>query len=202
MFVQVIQGKSRDSDRLRELTDEWRDTLGREAEGWLGGTYGVTDDDEFVAVVRFESREAAAANSDRPEQGKWWDKVAACFDGEATFHDSDDVTLFLGGGSDDAGFVQVIQGRLRDAERFRALMTQPMEAVHEARPEIIGGIIAIAADGSFTQTVAFTSEDAARAGEAKPMPEGDDPMSMVEDVRFLDLHHPWFATRDAGAAMA
>ena len=27
------------------------------AEGWLGGTYGITDDDEFVGVVRFESRE-------------------------------------------------------------------------------------------------------------------------------------------------
>ena len=42
-----------------------------------------------------------------------------CFDGEVTFHDCDDVTMFLGGGSDDAGFVQVIQGRLSDPERFR-----------------------------------------------------------------------------------
>ncbi len=61
MFIQVIQGQCRDADRLHQLSDEWRDTLGSSAAGWLGGTYGVTDDGQFVAVVRFESREAATA---------------------------------------------------------------------------------------------------------------------------------------------
>src|SRR4051794_39903551 len=69
MFIQVIQGQCRNADLLHQLSDEWRDTLGSSASGWLGGTYGVTDDGQFVAVVRFESREAAAANSERPEQG-------------------------------------------------------------------------------------------------------------------------------------
>ena len=144
--------------------------LGPSAEGWLGGTYGVTDDGQFVAVVRFESREAATANSARPEQGEWWQKMQECFEGEVTFHDCEDVTMFLGGGSDDAGFVQVIQGKLTDPERFRTFMSQPMDALHEARPEILGGTIAIEADGTFTQTVAFTTEAAAREGEAKEMP--------------------------------
>ncbi len=207
MFVQVIQGKCHDEDRLHELTDEWRDTLGRSADGWLGGTYGVTDDGEFVAVVRFDSREAAERNSARPEQGEWWQRMAECFDGEVGFHDCEDVTLFLGGGSDEAGFVQVIQGRLSDPERFRHFMEQPMDALHEARPEILGGTIAIEPDGTFTQTVAFSDEDAARAGEATDMPEEmrretENEFSMMQDVRYLDLHHPWFATRDAGAAMA
>ena len=79
--------------------------------------------------------------------------------------------MFLGGGSDDAGFVQVIQGKLTDPERFRTFMAQPMDALHEARPEILGGTIAIEPDGTFTQTVAFTTEAAAREGEAKEMPE-------------------------------
>ena len=47
------------------------------AEGWLGGTYGMTDDGQFVGVVRFESREAAARNSLRPEQTAWWRRSAA-----------------------------------------------------------------------------------------------------------------------------
>ena len=209
MFIQVIQGQCRDADRLHELSDEWRDTLGPGAEGWLGGTYGITDDGQFVAVVRFESRDAATKNSTRPEQGEWWQKMSECFDGEATFHDSDDVTMFLDGGSDDAGFVQVIQGKLTDPERFREFMAQPMDALHEARPEILGGTIAIEPDGTFTQTMSFTTEDAAREGESKEMPEEmrattEEEFSLMEDVTYLDLHHPWFASADktSGAAMA
>jgi hypothetical protein len=36
--------------------------------GWLGSTGGVTDDGRLVALVRFESAEAAQQSSDRPEQ--------------------------------------------------------------------------------------------------------------------------------------
>ena len=50
-------------------------------------------------------------------------------------------------------------------------MSQPMDALHQARPEILGGTIAIEPDGTFTQTVAFTTEDAAREGESTEMPE-------------------------------
>ncbi len=200
MFIQVIQGQCRDADRLHRLSDEWRDTLGPGATGWLGGTYGVTDDGQFVAVVRFDSREAAIQNSQRPEQGEWWQRMADCFEGEVSFHDCDDVTMFLGGGSDDAGFVQVIQGTLSDPEKFRAFMAEPMDSLHDARPELLGGTIAIEPDGTFTQTVAFTSEAAARDGEAKGMPDDmreatEERFSMMKDVTYLDLHHPWFASR-------
>jgi hypothetical protein len=205
MFIQVIQGQCRDADRLHQLSDEWRDQIGPEAEGWLGGTYGVTDDGQFVAVVRFESREAAMKNSTRPEQGEWWQRMSENFDGEVTFHDCDDVTMFLGGGSDDAGFVQVIQGRLTDPERFRKFMAQPMDFLHDARPELLGGTVAIEPDGTFTQTIAFTTEAAAREGEAKEMSEEmrqatEEEFSGMQDVTYLDLRHPWFASK-AGAAM-
>ncbi len=209
MFIQIIQGRCRDADRIHQLSDQWREQLGPDADGWLGGTYGVTDDGQFVGVVRFDSREAAAHNSARPEQAAWWTQMAECFEGEVTFHDCDDVTMFLGGGSDQASFVQVIQGRLTDPERFRAFMSQPMDALHEARPEILGGTIAIEPDGTFTQTVAFTTEDAAREGETKPMPEDlraatEEEFSVMQDVTYLDLHHPWFASASTtpGAAMA
>src|SRR5512143_3324754 len=98
--------------------DRWREELEPGAEGFLGGTYGLTDDDEFIGVVRFDSRESAERNSQRPEQGQWWADTEQCFDGEVTFHDCDDVTLMFDGGSDDAQFVQVMQGRLSDPARF------------------------------------------------------------------------------------
>jgi len=201
MFVQIIQGTCRDSDALRGQIDRWRRELGPAAEGWLGGTYGITDDNTFVGVVRFESKEAAARNSTRPEQGAWWEQTERCFDGEVTFHDCDDAMLFLDGGADDAGFVQVMQGRVADPERFRRFMELPMDMLQQARPEIIGGVIAIEPDGWFTETVAFSSEEAAREGERKEMPAEmrqtwEEEMAQVKDMRYLDLHHPWFASKE------
>ncbi|GHJ61268.1 hypothetical protein NOK12_37860 [Nocardioides sp. OK12] len=198
MFIQVIQGRCNDPDRLRQLTEEWTETLGRSAEGWLGGTYGVTDEGEAVAVVRFGSREAAERNSARPEQGEWWQRMQGCIDGEVSVHDCDDAMLFMDGGSDDAGFVQVIQGRIDDPERLRHVMQQPMDALHETRPDIIGGTLAIEPDGWFVETVCFRTEEEARAGEQKDLPpelgEFAEAMAHVRDTRYLDLHRPWFAS--------
>ncbi|MGA8981027.1 MAG: hypothetical protein WB473_18110 [Pedococcus sp.] len=206
MFIQIIQGRCRDAEQVHRLTDEWRETMGRSAEGWLGGTYGITDDGEFVAVVRFESREAAARNSRRPEQGEWFERMAACFDGDVTFHDCDDAVMFLDGGSDDAGFVQVMQGRVSDPAKFRSFMEQPMDMLHEQRPEIIGGTIAMEPDGWFTETVSFRSEAEARAGEGKELPqearrEWEEQMSAMTDLRYLDLHAPWFASAGRSESM-
>ncbi len=48
MFIQIIQGKCTRQDELRALADTWREEMAPTAEGWLGGTYGFTDDDQFV----------------------------------------------------------------------------------------------------------------------------------------------------------
>jgi hypothetical protein len=199
VFIQIMQGRCTDEQRLHRLSDEWRETLGPTAVGWLGGTYGVTDDGEFVGVVRFESLEAAMRNSARPEQGEWWQRMQECFDGDVTFHDCDNASMWLEGGSDDAGFVQVIQGRVGDPERFRHFMEQPMDTLHEQRPEIIGGTLAMQPDGWFTETIAFRSEAEAREGEHREMPEEvrrdyEQQMAMVEGISYKDLHHPWFAS--------
>lgn len=199
MFIQVIQGQCNDADRLHAQMDRWRDELEPGAEGWLGGTYGLTDDNEFIGVVRFDSKESAMRNSTRPEQGAWWAETQKCFDGEVSFHDCDDVQLMLDGGSDDAGFVQVIQGRISDPEKFKMLMDMPMDTLHRERPEIIGGTIAVDEDGYFTQTISFRSEAEAREGEKREMPkEMMDQMadmdSAMSDVSYHDLHHPWFAS--------
>ena len=200
MFIQVIQGRCRDADALHRQIDMWRQEIGPKAEGWLGGTYGVTEDDKFIGVVRFESKEAAARSSTRPEQGEWWAETEKCFDGEVTFHDCDEAMMFLQGGADDAGFVQVMQGRVTDPVRFRRFMELPMDMLQAARPEIIGGSIAMEPDGRFTETVAFRSEEAAREGESKEMPaemrqawEGE--MAQMHDLTYLNLRHPWFASK-------
>ncbi len=70
------------------------------------------------------------------------------------------------------------------------------EQLHEMRPDILGGTLCIEDDGTFTETVAFSDEESARKGEQLPMP--DDVRETMEtsmhDVKYLDLHHPWFAS--------
>ena len=196
MFIQIVQGRCTREQEVRELGERWLRDLSSGAQGWLGSTYGFTDDGQFVAVVRFESREAAQANSQRPEQGAWAEEMAALFDGPMEFHDCSDVTVMLDGGSDDAGFVQVIRGRIDDPERLKALMADT-DLLHEARPEIIGATLAIEDDGTFTETVAFSDEESARRGEQLEMPADirESLEASMHDATFLDLHHPWFASR-------
>jgi hypothetical protein len=197
VFIQIIQGKCTRQDEARTMGDRWLDEVGPGAVGWLGGTYGFTDDDMFVGVIRFESRETAMANSARPEQGAWWAEMEKCFDGPVEFHDADDVTLMFDGGSDDAGFVQIIRGKVDDAEKLKSMMADT-EGLHEMRPEIIGATLAIEEDGTFTETVFFTSEaEARKAEQSTQMPEemARDWESAMHDVQYLDLHKPWFASR-------
>jgi hypothetical protein len=200
MFIQVIQGRCSDADRLKKQLERWEQELAPGADGWLGSTGGVTDDGTAVAVVRFESREAADRNSARAEQDAWWRETEGCYDGDVTFRDYDDAITWLGGGSDDAGFVQVMRGTVADAAGFRAFSNQPMEGLSQMRPEIIGGTTAIADDGDFTQTIYFTSEAEAREGEQKEMPAevGDEFQKVMGDmsaITYLDLRNPWFSGR-------
>lgn len=199
MFIQIIQGKIRDNDAARATMDRWLTDLEPGAEGWIGGTYGVTDEGTMIAVVRFASEDAARRNSERPEQAEWWREMESHFIGEVTFHDCKDVRLLLGGGSDDAGFVQVIQGRVRDKERATALAEQSSDLMAKYRPDILGATVAIDDDGFFTETVSFTTEAEARTYERKEQPEEmarmmNEEMSQMEDVTYLDLHHPWFTS--------
>jgi hypothetical protein len=193
VFIQVIQGKCTHQDELRAMGEGWRTDLSGGAVGWLGGTYGFTDDDQFIGVVRFESREAAMQNSARPEQAEWAGRMMSLMDGPVEFHDCDDVMLFMDGGSDDAGFVQVIQGKVDDPGRIKGMLADTT-MLQEMRPDIIGGTVAIEPDGTFTETIAFRDEDSARQGEqVEPPPDVRDELaSMLVGATFYDLHHPWF----------
>ena len=198
MFIQIIQGKCSRQDEMHALADRWREELAPGADGWLGATYGFTDDGDFLAVVRFEDRDRAMANSRRPEQGAWAEEMRALMDGPVEFHDSEDVTLMMGGGSDDARFVQIIRGKVDDPSRLREMMTGDPTMLHEMRPDIIGSTLAIEPDGTYTETVAFTDEESARKGEAQEVPEEvrADMEYAMHGARFYDLHHPWFDSAD------
>src|SRR2546425_861682 len=196
MFMQVISGAVADPEGLRRQFDRWASELRGGAAGWLGSTEGLTDDGRFVACVRFESAEAARANSERPEQGVWWADTEKALAGPAHFHDCNTVDVYLGGGADTAGFVQVIQGGPVDRDRLRQI-EQGFEGIaRQYRPDIMGWVMAWHQDDRFTEVVYFTSEAAAREGETKEPPEDrkhllDDWRRVAGQLVFFDLGHPW-----------
>jgi hypothetical protein len=202
VFIQVIQGHTSDPDRLRRQFERWLEELAPEATGWLGATFGVTEEGTAISVVRFESQEAAQANSSRPEQGSWWAETEKCYDSGVTFHDCAQVQQIWGGGSDEAGFVQVIQGRMLEPNALQSFVNA-MEATGRHRLDVIGGTFAFHEDGKgFTETIYFTNERDARQAEAEMNQRTDevaDEMRMfgenTTDVGYLDLRDPWLVSQ-------
>lgn len=170
MFVQVIRAPVRDEEALVAALDRWETELRPGAAGILGSTAGLTTDGEAVLVARFESEDAARRNSDRPEQRAWWAELEQALAGPARFFESAAVDVSMGGGSDDAGFVQVFWGR-GDRNAARSVMVQAEPVLRRERPDILGGFTVWLEDGRFVDVAYFRSEQEAREGEARELSE-------------------------------
>lgn len=124
----------------------------------------------------------------------WWNETAKYFDGDVTFRDCKEVDTTLAGGSDDAGFVRVMQGRARNRDRLRALEAEFMPRMSELRPDVIGSVRAWDGD-FFTEAIYFTSEAEARKGESSMPEDGGEEFeeyaSLVEELTYIDLKDPW-----------
>jgi hypothetical protein len=196
MFVQVIEGKVTDAQRLRQQLDRWNEELRPGAVGFLGTTGGVTDAGRGVFLARFDSAAEAKANSDRSEQGQWWAETASCFDGEVTFADSEDVELFLAGRSDNAGFVQVMKSSGVDRDKVHEMDRQFEAVAAQWRPELVGSTRVWTGPDRCIDVAYFTNEAAARDGEQKAPPpdlagQSAEFEAMMANTEFLDLREPW-----------
>jgi len=199
MFVQMFTGKVTNHDAVRAVLEGWPSGPGRDAKGWLGSTAGITHDGQLVALARFESEDDARANSERPEQGAWWNSLAANLAGEASFFESSDVDDDVVGDPATAGFVQVMKGRVSDTARARALASDGTGVWARYRPDILASLMLTHDDGEYVMAVYFTSEVEAREGEKKAPPE--DLAAQIEEmnaldvgeVTYFDLRDPWLS---------
>lgn len=193
MFVQVIKGRTKDAAGLRQQLDRWRTEVKPGAIGFEGSTVGVADDGTFIALARFTDEAAAKKNGDRPEQTAWWDETSKYFDGEPSFRESSDVGSIFGGGSNDAGFVQIMEGSVKDRAKAEAFETPDMlEQLRAARPDLLGSQRVWFGDGTYVEAAYFTSESAARKGEQSDAFAGpqQDYVELFGDITFTDLRDP------------
>jgi hypothetical protein len=194
MLIQVIIGKVKDAELVRQQGEKWQADLKPGAKGYLGATTGVTPDGHSVALVRFDSEESAQANSNRPEQAAWWGEMSKAFDGDPSFVNCTDIDEIFGGGSNDAGFVQVMQGQAKDQEQMRSTTRQMEAELKKGRPDILGIVVAWHGDaGKFTQAIYFRSEEEAR--QAEKAGENDEMTQQYMDLfagppTFYDLPDP------------
>src|SRR6266511_117382 len=188
MFVQVIRDQISDADQVHAALDQWMRDLAPGATGWLGSTAGVTEDCRFIALVRFESADAARRNSDRPEQDRWWTEISKLFTSEVTFRDSTDVTVDVNGDPDNAGFVQFMEGRGTDPDRAKELMTQNPQEWAAFRPDVIGSVAVGHEGGAYTMAMYFTSEAEAGRGRRR--------IQQTQGRRLLQIvHRPVYRRR-------
>ena len=194
MFAQVIQGKTSDAEGFRRQMDRWEQDLKPGAKGFVGSTGGIAPDGTVIAVIRFESEEAANANSARPEQGAWFEELRKYYDGEPTFVNSSDTDV-LGSPSDDAGFVQVMIYDVHDRKKLEALEAKVMPGLMASRPDLSGSLRVWDGKTAF-DFLYFSSEAEAREGEKKM---GSDPemqkqmeefMALGTEPTFIDLTDP------------
>jgi hypothetical protein len=195
MFIRVIQGRATNPPGIRRDLGRWQRQLAVDADGWLGSTTGITEDGWSITVVRFASEAQARRNSDRPEQREWW-RDASQHLARIAVHDASKVHTYGEGGSDEAGFVQVIQGHIDDRERMASLGRDEKVLAREA-PHILGTTVAehTKRPGDFTQIVYFTSEQDARRFQPEPPTEADEPAqeerrSLMTNLRSFDLRDP------------
>ena len=200
MFVQVIQGRTSQPQAVAEAFDRWRADLAPGATGWLGSTGGVTEDGRFLGVARFESEEAAAANSQRPEQDAWWSETASCSTGKP--HSATAPTYRRPAAATRTGPDSSRSCRAGAATPSvpRQLMTQDSDKWAEFRPDVIGSVAIGHDEGAYTMVLYFTSEAEAREGERKePPPELQAQMEemnklTVGEPEFFDLKQPFLAS--------
>lgn len=196
MFIQVIEGKVRDTEALHRRLEIWERDLMAGAIGYLGSTGGCTSNGDCCLIARFESRKAAMRNSARPEQDAWWKETEQCFVGPITFHESEEVQIMQHGDLDSARFVQVMDGTVADRDRAVALERESDLLLAELRPELLGAVTAFYDDKGFTEIAYFSSEEAARRGEQQEMPKAAQAMmqeweQLMHVDRYLDIPDPW-----------
>lgn len=170
MFVQVIRGAVGDVSAIHAALDRWDAELRAGATGFVGSTAGVTTDDELILVARFESADAARRNSERAEQSEWWAELEQALAGAPLVFESSDVDLSMGGGSNEARFVQVFWGR-GNRDGARAVMVEAEPILRRERPDILGGFTVWFEDDRFIDVAYFRSEREAREGEARELSE-------------------------------
>jgi Protein of unknown function (DUF1059) len=89
-FVQLIEFHARDISQFEQLTEQWRERIGREGTArWAVLTADRDRPDTFVQLVAFPDFTAAMRNSEHPVTSEFAKRMQEVTEGEAGFRNLD-----------------------------------------------------------------------------------------------------------------
>ena len=185
MFVEVVEGRAVDAPATRE---EWRliqADLESVAAGWLGVTAGATQSGQFVALLGFETEEAARITMDRGTERGLWDRLGRLVEG-LTFHECPNVRAFFTADARDLESVELARGAVRDIARIAALF-ETGTRIRRFDPSVVGGLSCWDAAG-FAVNVLYRK---ARATPAIAEGVQEPTSSLLESPMQLELAPAW-----------
>jgi hypothetical protein len=196
MLIQILRGRVRDPELFNTQAADWGTDLRPKASGWLGSTWGITRNGTGVIITRFESADAAKSYPDQSVQKDWLAQLKKAFEGEPEFLESEDVDLYLQGGSDDAGFVQIMEGTAKNKDDFKEQTATLNADLGKTRPDLLGSTRIWLQGGHVIIVAYFKSEAEARKKEAEPVSAnvGRPGSGLLEgEITFYDLKTPSFS---------
>jgi quinol monooxygenase YgiN len=89
-FVQLVEFQTDNVAEFNATVDEWLET----SKGWRTATRATLTQDRdkpgtYLQIIEFPSYDAAMENSNRPETGKFSERLAALCKGQPTFRNLD-----------------------------------------------------------------------------------------------------------------
>lgn len=200
MFVRTIRARVSVKPLLRNAWDHIAEALSGRP-GWCSAVAGIPQPHAFIASLEFTDGTSAAAALADPPVTRWLKEVENCLEDIVVVDSSEGETL-LSGPRQEARFLQIIEARTTDKERWIAINEAMQEVMRTHRPEVLAASIAWHGGDRFTETVYFTSEQEAREKESREFPGGmvglfGELMNLVEDLTYTDVRAPWIRVHPA-----
>lgn len=196
--VRITQARVRDAEAVRELAERWQREIAPETDGWLATTAGISDDGEFVSLLRFASEEAVRRNAESERQRRWWEEFRQYVSGDVSIVETSSAAAFGDSRPDaDVGYVHVVQGEARIMiDILEGVAEHEEHHIREHHLPLLGGIIVDHGGDRFTEFMYFPSEDEKGRGIGGTLPE--EGVTMVErvaghvaNIRHLAISDPW-----------
>ena len=113
MFIEVVEGRAHDAAATRDEWLEIQAVLESVAIGLLGVTAGASADSHFVALLGFETEEAARITMDSGRERGFWDRLGRVVE-RLTFRECRNVRAFFTGDARNVESVDLTRGVVSD----------------------------------------------------------------------------------------
>jgi hypothetical protein len=75
--------------KLNELSDQWWRERAPKVKGIMSNTVFRTNDNEYILIAVFDSKENYEANAGDPEQDAWYQQMRACLEADPDWNDGE-----------------------------------------------------------------------------------------------------------------